>query len=102
MIAYKLIRKMKDGYSPLFINKRLRMRTGIAYQAKTCPTKGFALRSGWHCTLKPVAPHLKQDIDGRVWVRVRLDGPVIKYSRPDAQGGLWLLCTGTMTILNEV
>lgn len=102
MIAYKLIRKMKDGYSPLFINKRLRMRPGFAYPAESHPTKGFADRMGWHCTLKPEAPHLKEGIDNRVWVKVRLTGDIRKYDRPESQGGTWVLCKGLLEILEEL
>ena len=114
MLAFKLVRKMKDGYAPLFINKRLRMKPGIAYQAENLPTKGFAERFGWHCTLEPEAPHLKEDIDNRVWVVVQLntgrgskedvenpEGMIRYYERPESQGGTWVLCTGTMTILGE-
>lgn len=102
MIAYKLIRKMKDGYSPLFINKRLRMHKGFAYPAESHPTKGFAERTGWHCTLKPNAPHLSEDIDNRVWVKVRLTGDIRHYERPESQGGTWVLCLGSLEILEEL
>ena len=93
---------MKDGYSPLFINKRQRLKQGVIYPAEHHPTKGFAERMGWHCTLKPEAPHLKQDIDNRVWVRVWLEGDIKHYNRPESQGGTWVLCTGTMAILEEI
>ena len=103
MIAYKLMRKMRDGYSPLFINKKLRMQAGIPYMAENVPTKGFKERFGWHCTLAPVAPHLRSDkLSGRVWVKVKLDGEIHIYDRPESQGGQWVLCTGNMTILNEL
>ena len=92
---------MRDGYAPLFINKRLRMKPGIAYQAENHPTKGFAERFGWHCTFEPKAPHLKEDIDNRIWVMVELEGETIEYDRPESQGGKWVLCTGTMTIIGE-
>lgn len=29
MIGYKLFRRMRDGYAPLFINKRLRLLPGF-------------------------------------------------------------------------
>ena len=102
MIAYKLMRKMKDGYAPLFINKRMRLQPGVAYQAENHPTKGFAERFGWHTTLKPYAPHLSETIDNRVWVKVKLSGETIHYDRPESQGGTWVLCTGTMEILEEL
>lgn len=102
MIAYKLIRKMKDGYAPLFINKRLRMQEGEWYAAENHPTKGFAERFGWHCTLKPEAPHLSETIDNRVWVKVELSGDLVHYDRPESQGGTWVLCTGAMKIIEEL
>ncbi len=61
MIVYKLVRKMKDGsLSPLFINKKSRLPIGVWLTAETYPTKGFAERTGWHCTIKPEAPHLSK------------------------------------------
>ena len=102
MIAYKLVRKMKDGYAPLFINKRQRLQVGIPYPAENHPTKGFAERFGWHCTLRKSAPHLKEDKDNRVWVKVWLDGQLAFYDRPESQGGTWVLCTGSMEILEEL
>ena len=93
---------MKDGYSPLFINKKLRMQPNTKYLAEHHPTKGFADREGWHCTLKPIAPHLKEDIDSRVWVKVKLHGPVELYNRPESQGGTWVLCKGYLEILDEI
>ena len=102
MIAYKLMRKMKDGYAPLFINKRQRLELGKVYEAENHPTKGFAERFGWHCTLKPEAPHLKEDKDNRVWVQVFLTGDIEMYDRPESQGGTWVLCKGTMRIVKEL
>ena len=102
MIAYKLMRKMKDGYAPLFINKRMRLQKGKYYKAENHPTKGFAERFGWHCTLKPEAPHLKEDIDNRVWVKVRIHRDIQYYARPESQGGTWVLCTGEMMIVEEL
>lgn len=53
MIAYKLIRKLKDGsLSPLFINKKQRIPIGIWLDAESHPTNGFAYRKGWHCTVQ--------------------------------------------------
>ena len=89
MIAYKLIRKLKNGeLSPLFINKKSRIPMGTWLEAENVPTKGFAVRKGWHCTLEPIAPHLsKKD---RVWVKVEVED-IEKYSRPESQGGTWVL-----------
>ena len=49
------------------------------------------MRPGWHCTTQPVAPHL--GTKGRVWCKVLLIGAK-KFSRPESQGGTWLLATG--------
>lgn len=89
MIVYKLVRKRKDQtLGPLFINRKLRIPFGIWLDAEDHPTKGYAHRPGWHCTMRPEAPHLsKKD---RVWCRV----DVLNYKffeRPEAQGGKWVL-----------
>lgn len=99
MIAYKLVRKMKDGsLSSLFINKRGRLPLGIWLQAESHPTKGFAYRKGWHCTLQPVAPHLSTK--DRVWVEVEIRDTEF-YDRPESQGGTWVLAQ-QMKVLREL
>jgi hypothetical protein len=96
MIAYKLIRKLKDGsLSPLFINKKSRIPIGVWLKAEEHPTKGFAVRKGWHCTLKPIAPHLS--LKNRIWVEVELKDTEI-YNRPESQGGTWVLAQEMMII----
>jgi len=105
MRAYKLIRKMKDGsLSPLFINKTSRIPVGIWMEAESHPTKGFAHRQGWHCTLKPNAPHLVVGGVGkgkdRVWVEVEVQGTEL-YNRPESQGGTWVLAQ-RMKIIKEL
>lgn len=94
MIAYKLIRRMKDGsLSPLFINCKSRIPLGEWLEAENHPTKGFAERKGWHCTLKPVAPHLVETPKNgapRVWVKVEVEDTEL-YNRPESQGGTWVL-----------
>jgi hypothetical protein len=99
MVAYKLIRKLKDGsLSPLFINKKSRIPVGEWLEAESHPTKGFAYRLGWHCTLKPIAPHLsKKD---RVWVKVEVED-VVYYERPISQGDTWVLAQ-RMKIICEI
>ena len=96
MIAYKLIRQMKDGLSPLFINKKSRLKIGEWMEAESHPTKGFANRKGWHCTLTPNAPHLMEGGEGvgknRVWVEVEVEGYEL-YNRPESQGGTWVLAS---------
>lgn len=99
MLAYKLFRKMRDGsLSPLFINKKKRLVPGEWLCAESHPTKGFAVRKGWHCTLKPVAPHLSEK--GRVWVQVEIEDFEL-YNRPESQGGTWVLAQ-RMKIIQEI
>jgi hypothetical protein len=87
MKAYKLFTLRKDGsLGPLFINRRLRVPMGKWMKAETHPTRGFAVRSGWHCTARPEAPHLS--LRGRIWCEVDIRG-VTEYNRPESQGGLW-------------
>lgn len=89
MKAYKLVRKLKSGrLSPLFINKTLPIEFDKWYKSECHPTKGFAVRQGWHCTVKPEAPHLSKA--GRVWVEVEVDDYEV-FERPMSQGGIWLL-----------
>jgi hypothetical protein len=89
MKAYKLVRKLKNGdLAPLFINKTLRLQLGRWYKAEFHPTKGFAPRKGWHCTLKPEASHLTTK--GRVWVEVEVEN-FEYFDRPENQGGRWVL-----------
>jgi len=97
--AYKLIRKLKSGeYSPLFINKKSRIPIGVWLDAESHPTNGFAVRKGWHCLLKPEAPHLsKKD---RVWVEVELDD-FEYFERPESQGGMWVLAQ-KMKVIREL
>jgi hypothetical protein len=94
MIAYKLFKRRKNGtLGPLFINARLVVPMGVWMEAEDHPTKGFAHRPGWHCTVKPVAPHLKlkpKNGPERVWCKVKVED-CIKYNRPESQGGTWVL-----------
>jgi hypothetical protein len=99
MIAYKLVRKMKDGsLAPLFINKKSRIPICEWLEAENHPTKGFSVRKGWHCTLTPVAPHLSEK--GRVWVQVEVEDTEL-YNRPESQGGMWVLAQ-RMKVIKEV
>ncbi len=89
MIAYKLIRKLKDGsLSPLFINKKSRIPLNVWLEAESHPTKGFAVRKGWHCSLSGNLPHLSKK--GRVLVEVEVEDYEL-YDRPESQGGAWVL-----------
>lgn len=89
MIAYKLVRKLKSGkLTPLFINKTQSIEFDKWYKSECHPTKGFAVRQGWHCTSKPEAPHLSEK--GRVWIKVEIED-YTEFKRPESQGGLWFL-----------
>ena len=89
MKAYKLVRKLKNGnLTSLFINKREPIEFNKWIKSECFPTKGFAVRPGWHCTAKPEAPHLSKK--RRVWVEVEIEG-VEEFMRPESQGGLWYL-----------
>lgn len=94
MIAYKLVRKLKDGkLYPLFINKKCAIEFGVWIQAECYPTKGFATRQGWHCCFQPYAPHLKTELasgEHRVWVECEVED-FEAYDRPESQGGQWIL-----------
>ena len=99
MIAYKLVRKLKDGtIAPLFINRKLRFPFGEWLDAESHPTKGFKYRKGWHCCLSPEAPHLSEK--DRVWVRVEVDD-FEYFKRPESQGGTWILAQ-KMKVLKEI
>lgn len=99
MIAYKLVRKLKDeSLSPLFINKKSRVPIGVWIDAEEHPTRGYTTRKGWHCTLKPIAPHLSTK--GRVWVKVKVKDTKL-YNRPESQGGTWVLAQ-RMKVLGEI
>jgi hypothetical protein len=100
MIGWKLFRKRKDGsLGSLFINRPQKLYCGVRYTAKNHPTKGFAVRSGWHICHQPFAPHLS--MKERVWCKVRFEGKIRAHHRPWSQGGLWYTAT-YMTILKEV
>ena len=92
MIAYKLFKTRKDGsIGPLFINASARLPIGEWMKAECHPTKGFAVRAGWHSTPKPYAPHLKRKLKSgevRDWYLVEITN-IRAHERPKAQGGVW-------------
>lgn len=89
MVAYKLVRLKKNGdITSLFINKKEKLMLNEWLQAKSFPTKGFALRPKWHCTAEMTAPHLSEK--GRVWVELEMKD-FEEFSRPKTQGGMWYL-----------
>lgn len=97
-IGYKLFEQdIRDGkLYPLFIGKKTETKIGEWIHAEFIPTKGFAVRAGWHLGLIPSAPHLI-GADGtyrskrgknfkRVWCEVEYnntnDYTEIAYSQP--------------------
>jgi hypothetical protein len=99
--VYKLVKLRKNAtLGPLFINARAVLPVGEWMEAEDHPTKGFAHRPGWHCTLKPEAPHLKVNPKNgcrRVWVRCKAQG-IEKFNRPQSQGGTWVLAERLMIV----
>jgi hypothetical protein len=96
--AWKLFRLKKDGsITPLFIGKTQSLPIGEWMEAEDIPTKGFAHRPGWHATLKPLAPHLKEDAKGskRIWLEVVIED-FSTFNRPQSQGGTWVLAKRMM------
>ncbi len=96
MIGYKLFRQRKDGsLGPLFINRKQRLCLNIEYKSENHPTKGYAVRPGWHICKEMNAPHLsKKD---RIWAKVRFSD-YQRVERPVSQGGTWFIAN-KMTIL---
>lgn len=94
MIAYKLVRLKKDGnIGSLFINRQFNIIMDEWLVSENIPTKGFANRQGWHCTLTKNAPHLKMNLSNgevRVWAKVEVEEYEL-YNRPESQGGTWVL-----------
>ena len=89
MIAYKLVRHMKDGsLASLFINKKARLPLNIWMEAEDHPTKGYSHRPGWHCLLATKAPHLSKK--GRIWVEVKVKDYEF-HDRIKEYGGTWVL-----------
>jgi hypothetical protein len=86
--AYKLlsIKKTEGGLYPLFIDKKSSIPIGEWIKAKSLPTDGFRLRSGWHSCMEPNAPHLTEK--NRKWFRVEICN-YKEFDRPDAQGKKW-------------
>ena len=104
MKAYKLVRKLKDGkLYPLFINKKEPFIFNKWLKAECYPTKGFAVRKGFHCCFQPLAPHLKEHLSNgeqRVWIECEVKDWE-SYDRPESQGGAWILAQ-KMKVLGEL
>jgi hypothetical protein len=95
VIAFKLFRVRNDGtLGPLFIDTSTVVPVGQWLTGKCVPTKGFAVRQGWHAASAPVAPHLALRPKGkarRVWCKVELAGTIVRKAVPKAQGAQWLI-----------
>lgn len=95
MIGYKLLHRRRDGtLGPLFINRRMRVPVGVWLNAECHPTRGYAVRPGFHVLARIHAPHLMRK-DGtlspdRVWAKVEIDD-FHEFHRPESQGGKWFL-----------
>ena len=94
MIVYKLFRLGRDGLIyPLFINRNTPTPMNVWIDAECFPTKGFAVRKGWHCCFEMNAPHLKKNLasgERRVWAKCEVTD-YDTYDRPESQGGKWVL-----------
>lgn len=93
MVVYKLFRLKQGKLFPLFINRNCETVIGEWLEAECYPTKGFAVRQGWHCCFRPIAPHLKENLksgEHRVWVECEAMD-YTTYERPESQGGAWVL-----------
>jgi hypothetical protein len=89
MKAYKLFKVRRDGsIGSLFIKPRDRLPLNQWLHAENIPTKGYAVRAGWHAMAKPEAPHLSPK--GRRWFEVEIEDHE-QYERPKSQGGIWFL-----------
>lgn len=99
MIGYKLLRKRKDGsLGPLFINRKQIIPIGEWLEAENHPTKGYAVRPGWHITGSPEAPHLS--MENRVWCEVEFEDHY-EFKRPASQGGMWYIANW-MKVIREL
>lgn len=77
----------------MFINKTIETPIGKWLKAECIPTKGFAVRKGFHCCFTPNAPHLKMQLsfgEQRIWVECEVEDWE-RYDRPESQGGAWIL-----------
>lgn len=88
--AYKLltVKKTDNNLYPLFIDKKNRIPINEWIKAKSIPTPGFKIRSGWHSCQKPSAPHLSEK--RRKWFLVEICN-YKEYKRPSSQGGKWYI-----------
>jgi len=103
MTVFKLMRKKDNSFYPLFINRKTEYKKEKWISAECIPTKGFSVRKGFHCCVRPIAPHLKLELSNgekRVWILAEVKKFKF-YERPESQGGLWVLAQ-KIKILGEV
>jgi hypothetical protein len=87
MIAYKLFRVKKNSkITSLFMNKKRELPIGEWINSRSYPTKGFAVRPGWHSVARPKADHLSKI--GRKWYKVEIENFRIE-ERSVHQGSKW-------------
>lgn len=104
IIAYKLFKERKNGtIGSLFINSKKIIEKNKWLKSEEHPTKGFAYRPGWHCCLRPIAPHIKINPKNklkRVWYKILVNDISI-YNRPESQGRSWILAKN-MKVLYKI
>ena len=99
MLAYKLFRVRKDGtLGSLFIGRKNVVPKGEWLECDTIPTKGFAVRRGWHCVTQKHAPHLAPKPD-RKWFVVDI-AQYTSLERPSSQGEEWIIAE-KMKVIGE-
>jgi len=99
IVVWKLFRLLKSGkITSLFIGRTRRLPIDTWMIAESIPTKGFAVRPFWHCTLLSSAPHLSEK--GRIWLQVEIDD-YQEFKRPDCQGGVWYLAKKMRILPNQ-
>lgn len=113
--AYKLFKTLHNHPGeifPLFIGKDKPTPLNKWVSAEILPTKGYALRPGWHVKREPFAPHLTKK--NRIWAEVEIHNNIdwqgiadkqptkdirnripsngfYTFKRPTSQGGEWLI-----------
>jgi len=87
MKAWKLFRLKANGQvTPLFANFKEELPIGVWMDAVLHTTKDLMPRKGWHCVLKPSAPHLSEK--GRIWLVVEIED-YERHVRNKHQGEAW-------------
>lgn len=98
------MRLRKDGtLGSLFIDRKSIIPIGVWLEAECTPTKGFAVRKGFHCCYEMNAPHLKKTLSSgevRVWAKCEVED-CTEFNRPESQGGKWILAN-RMRVLDIV